>query len=88
MNRLKKSLVGSALGLALVGGSLVAAAPAVAATSVTEWIQQSTKSSCLGAMEGIVRKASYSGYKNIKTSSCIYLSTRKVWEGWVSYTKP
>lgn len=89
MNRLTKIVATSAVGITLVGATLIAAAPATASTSVIEWIQKSTQSVCNSTMEGRVRAASYSGYKNIRSSgSCYYLSTRRVWEGWVAYTIP
>ena len=85
MNRLGKLITSSVIGVTIVGGSLFAASPAMAA-SVIDWIIEPTQSSCNGAVEGSVRAASYSGYKNIKSVKC-YRSHGQ-WEGWVSYTKP
>lgn len=89
MNRLTKLIVSSVVSVTLAGATLLAASPATAATQVTEWIAQSTQSVCNSVMEGRVRAASYSGYTNIQSSgSCYYVSSRGVWEGWVSYTRP
>lgn len=87
MNLRKNSIATFALAATLVGASLAAATPAMAA-SVTQWISKPTQSNCISSTEGAVRAASYSGYTNIRSSKCIYLSSRNVWEAWVSYTTP
>ena len=84
MNRLKKSIVTSVIGLALAGGSVVAAPPAMAASQIG-WIWNATQNGCNIALTSAVRTVVAKGYTNIKSSGCYYLSTRKTWEAWYSY---
>jgi Holliday junction resolvase-like predicted endonuclease len=82
MNRASKWVASCVVGVALVGMSLVAASPAMASPEI-DWIMKSTKSGCIAAVEGKVRAASYSGYTNIKASSCTQYSN--TWQAFVSY---
>jgi len=88
MRRLKKSVITTAVGLAVIGGSLVTASPAMATKTEISWIQLPTQSRCNVALTSAAKTAVAKGYTNIKSSGCSYLSTRKVWEAWYSYTRP
>ncbi len=88
MSRLRKAVTSSLVGAALVAGSLIAASPATAATTEIQWIQLPTQARCNTAVDSLAKSAAAKGYTNIRASNCIFLSTRNIWEAWVSYTVP
>lgn len=81
----RRSIAATAAGLAIVVGSVLSAAPANAAGGIV-WISKTSQAACQGAVVGTIANLASAGHTGIKSSSCTYLSTRKVWEAWVSYT--